>query len=689
MALLAGDQLGHFEILGPAGAGGMGEVYKARDMRINRLVAIKVVNEDFSSRFEREARAISGLNHPHICTLYDVGPGYLVMEFVQGETLADLLRRGRLPLEAALRYGNDIADALTAAHAKGVIHRDLKPGNVMVNEDKQLKVLDFGLAKLTDSDQEPDSTVTATGAVMGTPAYMAPEQAKGFRADERSDVFALGAVLYEMATGQRAFRGSSQVDVLHAIVHSTPEPTQPPELQWILDKALAKDPGERYQSAREFGIDLHRLLRRVRSNSSVAPQVIAAAPTARSWTTLIAAATAGFAIPVILWFMGVLGKPANTEPALRHETIISRLTTYGGNERSPAISPDGRYFAFVSHHSGTPDIWVRRVSGGEPIRITHDDGQEGDLVYAPSGESIYFTNQGAIWSVGALGGSLRKVIEQGRSPAPSSDGTELAYVGSDGIYIAMAEGAASRKVIHAGAVTHLSWSPDRAWLAHVEGALFDPHQIFVTDRQGRKKRQVTSFAHGAIGGLAWLPDSGRIVFSRNFHRSQFQSYDLAILRVADGNVRRITLNDSGYLYSVRVSRDGARLITATQKMQREVWKVPLDSDPQTNGSRAVRLLDSSWDPMWIHLSRNTLLFNSGASGNRHLWTMPLDGGAAPRQITSSERSDITHASLSPDESRVAYTSFESGSGQIWLRNLDGSNPMQLTRGARVAFWPIW
>ena len=263
----AGKRLGPYEIVAPLGAGGMGQVFKARDSRLGRAVAIKISKHEFDGRFEREARAISALNHPHICTLYDVGPNYLVMELVEGETLAARIRRGPLTIESVLCYGIQIASALAAAHAQGLIHRDLKPGNVMVTR-AGVKVLDFGLAKFAGpaaaaANQQQVFTVEET--VIGTPAYMSPEQARGEKLDERSDIFSLGCVLYAAATGRATFRGDNTLAILHQV--TTVEPPSaaslradlPPELDAILHRALAKDRDQRYCSATEIGAAMEAL----------------------------------------------------------------------------------------------------------------------------------------------------------------------------------------------------------------------------------------------------------------------------------------------------------------------------------------------------------------------------------------------------------------------------------------------
>src|SRR5437867_530593 len=251
MPLYVGDRLGPYEIVAPIGAGGMGEVYRARDTRLDRVVAIKVSREQFSERFEREARAVAALNHPHICQLYDVGPNYLVMEFVEGPPL-----KGPLPIEKAVEYAGQILDALDAAHRKGITHRDLKPANILVTK-QGIKLLDFGLAKqsapLTEADATLTAALTGKGQILGTLQYMSPEQLHGEEADPRSDLFSFGCVLYEMLTGKCAFEGRSAASVIAAILEREPAPLEvAPPLERVVRRSLAKDPDQRFQTARDL-----------------------------------------------------------------------------------------------------------------------------------------------------------------------------------------------------------------------------------------------------------------------------------------------------------------------------------------------------------------------------------------------------------------------------------------------------
>ena len=282
-----------------------GEVYRARDTRLGRVVAIKVYLEPLQARFEREARAISALNHPNICTLYDIGPDYLVMELVEGESLADRLKKGPLPIDKVLQYGAQIADALTTAHTQGIIHRDLKPGNVM-ETPKGIKLLDFGLAKYVTTDvfETAEITLTQRGAVLGTPAYMAPEQLEGHECDARTDIFAFGLVLFEMATGSRAFGGSSQAELISQIMHGEPvfEKVAPPAFRRLIERCLAKDPAKRWQTASDLKLALEDLGTKTVSTPVMRGALIATAKRRRlAW--VVAVVGSGLVVAALAWMV--------------------------------------------------------------------------------------------------------------------------------------------------------------------------------------------------------------------------------------------------------------------------------------------------------------------------------------------------------------------------------------------------
>jgi eukaryotic-like serine/threonine-protein kinase len=352
---LSGQKLGPYVIISPLGRGGMGEVWRARDSRLGRDVAIKISDQQFSDRFEREARAIAALNHPNICTLHDVGPNYLVMEIVEGPTLAERIRNGPMPLDEALVLAGQIADALDAAHEKGIIHRDLKPANIKIRPDGSVKVLDFGLAKsVVDpakvTSDSPTMWVSTVGTILGTAGYMSPEQARGREVDKRSDIWAFGVVLFEMTTGKRLFDGATVSDCLAAILKDTPDLTEaPPKIQRLLTSCLEKAPSKRL---RDIG-DWRRLLEPV---PSAAPQ--SKRSTILPWAIAAAALLAAIGLGAFAW-----SHFAKQPEALHLNLQTPEKTQMLGHSALVVISPDGRRVAFTAQIDGKSGLWLRDLDG--------------------------------------------------------------------------------------------------------------------------------------------------------------------------------------------------------------------------------------------------------------------------------------------------------------------------------------
>jgi len=419
----------------------MGEVWKARDTRLDRIVAVKFSTTGFSQHFEREARAISALNHPHICQLYDVGPNYLVMEFVDGKPLT-----GPLPLEKALHFADQILDALHAAHTQGIVHRDLKPANILVTK-KGVKLLDFGIAKQVGIglDQDVDTpTATLQGEVVGTLEYMSPEQIQGQPIDGRSDLFSFGCVLYELLSGRRAFAGPTTASVIGAILEREPAQLEvSPALARVVSTCLAKDRDQRFQTA----LDLKRSL-----EWSAEPQQRSPAP----FRTMVLIATVSVALALSLAW--VLMRDASS-PVV--EYTATRLTYDNGLTTDPAISPDGKLVAFASDRSGNDqlDIYVQQTAGGPAVRLTHTAGDDHEPAFSPDGSTVVFRSEregGGLYAIPTLGGDARLLAQEGHDPRFSLDGRYIAYTtaksGTDTVavtghcYVIPAEGGQPRLV---------------------------------------------------------------------------------------------------------------------------------------------------------------------------------------------------------------------------------------------------
>ncbi|MGO9259675.1 MAG: protein kinase domain-containing protein [Bryobacteraceae bacterium] len=409
MPLSVGDKLGPYEILAPIGAGGMGEVWKARDPRLDRIVAIKTSSEKFSERFEREARAIAALNHPNICQIYDVGPDYLVMEYVEGPEI-----KGPLPLDQALKLAIQLASALEAAHRKSITHRDLKPANILTTKSG-VKVLDFGLAKFglvkhARSDETQTRALTQEGTIVGTLQYMAPEQLQGKPTDARSDIFSFGCVLYEMLTGKRAFRAENQATLIAAIMDREPEaialhqPMVPPMLERVVKKCLAKDPDDRWQSASDLKSELEWVLEGGSNAAMPAPVVEHRRRNARLGWLLASVLAALLAVAVFAIFhYRTASAPA---AAIRFEIPPPEGTSWGGYDY-PVVSPDGSRILFgATKRDGTRSLWLRPMDSvnAQPIPGT-ESGSVAPGAWSPDGRSIAYVADGKLRRLEMAGGS--------------------------------------------------------------------------------------------------------------------------------------------------------------------------------------------------------------------------------------------------------------------------------------------
>ena len=604
--LTAGTRLGPYEILAPLGAGGMGEVYRARDTRLDRSVAIKVLSEHLSAkpevraRFEREARAVSSLNHPHICTLYDVGRqdgrDYLVMEHLEGETLGARLEHGPLAVRDLLRYAVEIVEALDAAHRQGVVHRDLKPGNIMLTRGGA-KLLDFGLARVSAPTPEPSGLtesptvgqpLTGEGTIVGTFQYMAPEQLEGKEADARTDIFALGAVLYEMATGKKAFESKSRASLIAAIMDRQPAPLAsvapmtPPALERVVQRCMAKDPDERWQTARDL---LHEL-KWIREDSSqsgtpvpVAARAAPTAPKGRREVWGIAALVVALAAVFVVIRVMPKGAP-RINPNMTLRTLQLPFPGIG----YPGMSQDGKWLALpASDDRGRWSLYFMNVNGGEPREITSDSGS--GITYAdisPDGSQVAYElnrgNNSQIRTVPALGGTSLLLADEGSGPHWRPDGQRIGYQ-RPGIISrsrklelwSVSPNGGDNRLEYADSLCtganrfSFSWSPDGkriAWLRSFEGESFQ--ELVVRDLGTGSERQLTRDRKNL--DEVWWTRQGEILFSSN----RSGNTNLWMIRATGGPPVQVT-KGLGPDIGMRASADGKTVLCLERQFNSHIW----------------------------------------------------------------------------------------------------------------------
>ncbi len=668
MTLAAGSRLGPYEILAPVGAGGMGEVYKARDTRLGRTVALKVLPERLSSdvelrqRFEREARTISQLSHPHICALYDVGhqegTDYLVMEYLEGQTLAERLAKGPLALDQVLRYGVEIADALGKAHQHGIVHRDLKPGNVMLTKSG-VKLLDFGLARVFQPVSSgsiltalpTETPLTEKGTILGTVQYMAPEQLEGKEADSRTDIFALGAVLYEMATGRKAFSGATQASLISSIMTAEPQPISesqplsPPALDRVVKTCLAKDPDDRWQTAHDVMLELKWIAEA--GSQAGAPAPMAASRKSRErllWTALAVLALAALLPWVIRDRKGTRADAAVTRFAVLPPENASFL---GGAIDPVTISPDGRRLALLATSGGRRRIWIRALESlaAEPLA-----GTEGAAYpfWSPDSRSIGFFADGKLKKIKASGGPVQTLCDapDGRGGAWSRDGVILFAPRqfAEPLYRVSSSGGVP--------VPATRLEPSRQESAH-------RWPCFLPD--GRHFLYLASISTRHLRNGIYV--------------GSLDSKETTLLISADSNV---AYSPSGHLLFVRDQTLMAQRFDAERlRLADEVVPV-VEQMPQS--------LASSHSPFSVS-ENGVLAYWAGDTKKELIWF-----DQAGRRLGSlGSASDNPGASFSPDEKRVALSrpDARSGASDIWVVEVSRGVTSRLTLDRFEDHFPIW
>lgn len=724
---MIGQTLGHYRIVELLGKGGMGEVFLAEDTRLGRKVALKVLaghlasDPDRRQRFELEARAAAALNHPNIVTIHSVeeadGHAFLTLELVEGRTLSEMIPAGGLPLDKVLQIAIPLADAVGAAHQRGITHRDLKPANVMVASDGRVKVLDFGLAKLREElSQEaqasmPTQALTGEGAILGTVAYMAPEQAEGRTVDPRSDVFSLGVLLYEMATGQRPFRGDTNVSVLSAILKDSPSPISdirqdiPRELARVVHRCLAKDPEDRYQTAKDLRNDLRMVKDDLASGeltmTSGIHRGMTAAPAAKIASRL--PLIGGAAVVLVLglagvWYFG-LASPAAPAAAPFSSVSLSRLTTTG-TAGVAAISDDGRYAAYVVTEDRTQSLWLRQITTASNVQIVPPaDGMYDAVSFSPDANYVYYVfypgqeNIASLHQVPVLGGGPRKLVEDiDTAPTFAPDGSTFAFIRGLGdasaIMLADAGGANIRELARRTApafyrLDAVAWSPDGASIAAV-GIDRDSlrNEVVLIDATSGRERVLGSHQWRELRYLAWVPGGSHLLVN-GVEGGNESSSQIFSVSYPDGRVSRIT-NDLSTYAGLSVSKDGTSFLSVRVETRSRVWTI---SDGNMNNHREITAGAGTDDGVagmaWMPDGR--LLYAASTSGNSDIWIMNADGSNRV-QLTSDPADDYLPI-VTPDGRTIVFVSEREDGRALWRMAADGSGQARLGAG-RVAYRPV-
>ncbi|MHC5003899.1 MAG: protein kinase domain-containing protein, partial [Planctomycetota bacterium] len=684
-----------------------------------RTVAIKLLPSDLTTpsarqRFQREAQTASSLNHPHIVTVHDVGAHedreYIVMELVDGGTLCDWLEKERPSWRQIVELLVGVGDALAKAHAAGILHRDVKPGNILVATSGYAKLSDFGLAKLMQDGSEAVTAArpartepTRPGIVLGTMAYMSPEQAQGRPLDARSDIFSFGVVLYEALTGRPPFSGASGLELLQNIMHAPPAPFEgdvPAALRFVIDKALEKEPADRYQSMDEVVVDLRRALRSTTRHPVTGPAPAAAAPARprrRAWALpIVVLAAVGLGLAIERYWL---------DPAVPLEIRQQRLSELAAMEERPAVSPDGRMVAFVAPVNGRRQIWGRLLDQGEPFPITTRDADHDFPRWAGDNLLVYtVTSDGELWRTSVPSAPNTHVYlgpVEGGTDVNVADQTIATFRNDDtepALILIEQLGTGDQTVIPlaTGVYSSPRWSPDGNRLAFAVRLDFISAEIHVMDADDPKQTRKIP-VEGRMRGLAWLPDGSGFVFASSAGSTLPYPPKFRLWSVKDdgSGLARLPVADEYASYAEPdVTVDGA-VVASRIRMDSDVWRYPIAGSAEQNtrnGERITRQTGQVQVPT-VSPTGDEVAYISDSGGHSNVWVAPVDGSAPPRRITDEwdPSTVVAIPRWSTTSNRIVYlkaprTPVAFGRTEQWLVDADGRNRELLVDSAVGAIW---
>lgn len=723
---MTGRTISHYRILEKLGSGGMGVVYKAEDTHLDRFVAIKVLppdkvaDEERKRRFVQEAKSASALNHPNIIHIYDIaevdGIQFIAMEYVPGKTLDHVIGRKGLRLADSLKYAVQIADALAKAHTAGIIHRDLKPSNIMVTDDDLVKVLDFGLAKLNEplsgefgetatmkeAREKPD---TAEGTIIGTVAYMSPEQAQAKKVDARSDIFSFGSVLYEMITGRRAFQGETKLATLSAILKEDPKPISaaapdaPRDLEKIVSRCLRKDPERRFQHMADVKVALGELKEESESGTLTAPA--SAWASRRPWMW-VAAAFAFLSIAVGTWlFRGAKGKPPG---ALE----VVPLTSYAGFEISPSFSPDGNQvvFSWDGEKQENFDIYVKLIDSPTPLRLTTDPAPDVSPVLSPDGRSIGFIRASKERSffmiIPALGGPERTVGEisylEPHWPTRAFDWFPGGkWIVTDGLMLMSTESGDKHSLTSPPLKSSPDFSPavspDGRAVAFARASSYGISEIYVVDltedlKPHGQPRRLTSLKRSSYGP-AWTSDGRDIIFTSEVFGSTASLWRVSVSASASTEPDQLQFTSGQLSGWPAISRSGNRLAYTRFSFDANIWRLSLSGTGVATGPATRLIASTAMDsaPQYSPDGKR-IAFESGRSGIHGIWVSNADG-SNPVELFSRAKNSCGTPRWSPDGQRIAFDCVGGAEPGIYVIRATGGKPARVTTDSVDDVCPSW